>query len=80
MSGQQLGLDAVAKCMNITMTVGGQDCHPNVLKNEVTCRLPRKLRLPSAGALVEVGTPQVWRPTLISPILFLLSLCSPRFV
>uniref|UniRef100_A0A663EUG1 receptor protein-tyrosine kinase n=1 Tax=Aquila chrysaetos chrysaetos TaxID=223781 RepID=A0A663EUG1_AQUCH len=49
-SEQQLGLDAVATCMNITMTVGGRDCHPNVLKNEVTCRLPRELRLPPAGA------------------------------
>ncbi|NXL61493.1 RON protein, partial [Chordeiles acutipennis] len=50
----QLGLDAVAACMNITMTVGGRNCHPNVLKNEVTCRLPRELRLPSAGAPVEI--------------------------
>ncbi|KAM9272168.1 LOW QUALITY PROTEIN: macrophage-stimulating protein receptor [Cariama cristata] len=49
----QLGLDAVAACMNITMT-GGQDCHPNVLKNEVTCRLPHKLQLPQAGAPVEI--------------------------
>uniref|UniRef100_A0A8B9GCQ9 receptor protein-tyrosine kinase n=1 Tax=Amazona collaria TaxID=241587 RepID=A0A8B9GCQ9_9PSIT len=47
---EQLGLDAVAACMNITMTVGGRDCHPSVLKNEVTCRLPRELRLPPAGA------------------------------
>ncbi|NWI96633.1 RON protein, partial [Pitta sordida] len=54
MSGQQFGLDAVATCMNITMTVGGQDCHPNVLKNEVTCRVPQKLQLPSAGAPVEI--------------------------
>lgn len=45
--------------MNITMTVGGRHCHPNVLKNEVTCRLPRELRLPQAGAPVEVGTPRV---------------------
>ncbi|XP_068057689.1 macrophage-stimulating protein receptor isoform X2 [Anomalospiza imberbis] len=51
---EQLGLDAVATCMNITMTVGGQDCHPNVLKNEVTCRLPPELRLPPAGAPVEI--------------------------
>lgn len=43
--------------MNITMTVGGRDCHPNVLKNEVTCRLPRQLRLPSNGAPLEVGSP-----------------------
>uniref|UniRef100_A0A8C3Y9G5 Macrophage stimulating 1 receptor n=1 Tax=Catharus ustulatus TaxID=91951 RepID=A0A8C3Y9G5_CATUS len=47
---KQWGLDAVATCMNITMTVGGRNCHPNVLKNEVTCRLPRELRLPEAGA------------------------------
>ncbi|NXC57067.1 RON protein, partial [Aleadryas rufinucha] len=50
----QVGLDAVAACMNITMTVGGRDCHPNVLKNEVTCRLPHELRLPPTGAPVEV--------------------------
>ncbi|NXS98068.1 RON protein, partial [Jacana jacana] len=50
----QLGLDAVATCMNITMTVGSRDCHPNVLKNEVTCRLPRDLRLPPDGAPVEI--------------------------
>ncbi|NXC05148.1 RON protein, partial [Orthonyx spaldingii] len=50
----QLGLDAVATCMNITMMVEGRDCHPNVLKNEVTCRLPRELRLPATGALVEI--------------------------
>ncbi|NXW69643.1 RON protein, partial [Hirundo rustica] len=51
---QQLGLDAVATCVNITMTVGGRNCHPNVLKNEVTCRLPRELRLPPDGAPVEI--------------------------
>uniref|UniRef100_A0A663MIF7 Sema domain-containing protein n=1 Tax=Athene cunicularia TaxID=194338 RepID=A0A663MIF7_ATHCN len=45
---QQLGLDTVASCMNVTMTVEGRDCHPNVLKNEVTCRLPRDLHLPPA--------------------------------
>ncbi|NXK49994.1 RON protein, partial [Chauna torquata] len=54
LSGQQLGLDAVAGCMNITMTVGGRDCHPNVLKNEVTCRVPRDLHLPPAGAPVQI--------------------------
>ncbi|KAM6413953.1 macrophage-stimulating protein receptor [Rhynochetos jubatus] len=50
----QLGLDAVATCMNITMTVGDRDCHPNVLKNEVTCRLPREMHLPPAGAPLEI--------------------------
>ncbi|NWU99178.1 RON protein, partial [Upupa epops] len=53
-SGQQLGLDTVATCMNITMTVGGRDCYPKVLKNEVTCRLPRELHLPAAGIPVEI--------------------------
>ncbi|XP_026713408.1 macrophage-stimulating protein receptor [Athene cunicularia] len=47
---QQLGLDTVASCMNVTMTVEGRDCHPNVLKNEVTCRLPRDLHLPPADS------------------------------
>ncbi|NXN94995.1 RON protein, partial [Rhinopomastus cyanomelas] len=50
----QLGLDAVASCMNITMMVEGHDCHPNVLKNEVTCRLPRGLNLPAAGVPVKI--------------------------
>ncbi|XP_032554922.1 macrophage-stimulating protein receptor [Chiroxiphia lanceolata] len=50
----QAGLNALATCMNITMTVGGRDCHPNVLNNEVTCRLPRELHLPAAGAPVEI--------------------------
>lgn len=65
LSGQQLGLDAVAGCMNITMTVGGRDCHPNVLKNKVMCHVPHNLRLPPAGALVKVGTPQY--PPLLVP-------------
>ncbi|KAM8799888.1 macrophage-stimulating protein receptor [Eudromia elegans] len=50
----QFGLDALATCMNITMTVAGRDCHPSVLKNEVTCRLPRELRLPPHGAPVQI--------------------------
>ncbi|XP_051483836.1 macrophage-stimulating protein receptor [Apus apus] len=50
----QLGLDAVATCVNITMTVGERDCHPNVLKNEVTCRLPRELHLSPSGAPVKI--------------------------
>ncbi|XP_029814217.1 macrophage-stimulating protein receptor [Manacus vitellinus] len=52
----QAGLNALATCMNITMTVGGRDCHPNVLNNEVTCRLPRELHLPPAGAPVELNS------------------------
>ncbi|XP_061864498.1 macrophage-stimulating protein receptor isoform X2 [Colius striatus] len=49
-----VGLDAMAACMNITMMVGGRDCHPTVLKTEVTCRLPRDLRLAPAGTPVEI--------------------------
>lgn len=64
--------------MNITMTVGGRDCHPNVLQNEVTCRLPRELHLPPAGATVEVGIPWVGdTPTLVPPTRCPLSPCSP---
>lgn len=79
-SGQQLGLDTVAACMNITMTVGGRHCHPNVLKNEVTCRLPRDLRLRPAGAPVEVGTPWVGTHLPVFPTPSPLSSCSPRSV
>lgn len=63
--------------MNITMTVGGRDCHPNVLKNEVTCRVPRDVDLSPAGAPVQVGTP---RGTPTPLFLALLIPCSPRSV
>ncbi|NXI93376.1 RON protein, partial [Psophia crepitans] len=42
----QLGLDAVATCMNITMMVGGRDCHPNVLKNEAPLWVSHPPRVP----------------------------------
>uniref|UniRef100_A0A8C8S174 receptor protein-tyrosine kinase n=1 Tax=Pelusios castaneus TaxID=367368 RepID=A0A8C8S174_9SAUR len=50
----QIGLDALVGCMNITMTVAGQDCHPTVLKNEVSCWIPRNLSLPRDGAPVQI--------------------------
>uniref|UniRef100_A0A452GQS8 Hepatocyte growth factor receptor n=1 Tax=Gopherus agassizii TaxID=38772 RepID=A0A452GQS8_9SAUR len=50
----QIGLDALVGCMSITMTVAGQDCHPSVLKNEVTCRIPRNLSLPLDGVPVQI--------------------------
>ncbi|CAI5767020.1 macrophage-stimulating protein receptor [Podarcis lilfordi] len=40
------GLDALAGCMAISMTVAGKECHPTVLKNEVTCRIPGDLNSP----------------------------------
>ncbi|XP_074862160.1 macrophage-stimulating protein receptor [Carettochelys insculpta] len=48
------GLDTLAGCMRITVAVAGQDCRPSVLKSEVTCRIPRDLRLPPDGSPVQV--------------------------
>ncbi|XP_069500245.1 macrophage-stimulating protein receptor isoform X2 [Ambystoma mexicanum] len=47
-------LDYVDSCMNITMTVSGRHCLPTVLKNEITCRVPKGLTIPKEGAVVEV--------------------------
>ncbi|XP_029455515.1 macrophage-stimulating protein receptor isoform X2 [Rhinatrema bivittatum] len=49
-----LYLDLVAGCMNISMTVAGLDCHATVLKNEVTCRIPKELAISTAGEPVEI--------------------------
>ncbi|KAF7249737.1 Macrophage-stimulating protein receptor [Varanus komodoensis] len=35
------GLDALAECMDISVTIGGINCHPHVLKNVVTCHIPK---------------------------------------
>ncbi|XP_053159127.1 macrophage-stimulating protein receptor [Hemicordylus capensis] len=48
------GLDALAGCMKISMTVAGRDCHPNVLKNEVTCRIPKDLNIPPQGLPAQI--------------------------
>uniref|UniRef100_A0A8C3RMX1 Macrophage stimulating 1 receptor n=2 Tax=Chelydra serpentina TaxID=8475 RepID=A0A8C3RMX1_CHESE len=50
----QFGLDVLVGCMSITVMVAGQDCHPSVLKNEVTCRIPKNLSLPLDGAPVQI--------------------------
>ncbi|KAL7985947.1 hypothetical protein Chor_011113 [Crotalus horridus] len=34
------GLDALADCMNISMSVAGTDCYLNILKDQVTCQIP----------------------------------------
>ncbi|KAJ1109243.1 hypothetical protein NDU88_006606 [Pleurodeles waltl] len=47
-------LDRLDGCMNITMTVDGKDCKPTVLKNEITCRIPKDVEIPKAGGIVEV--------------------------
>ena len=40
--------------MTITMTVGGVDCDAKVLDNEITCRIPKNLTVPSEGLPVKV--------------------------
>lgn len=51
---QHVGLDTLEGCMPIHMTVGGKDCHPSVLKNEVTCRIPEGLDFSPDGFLAQV--------------------------
>ncbi|XP_031423733.1 macrophage-stimulating protein receptor [Clupea harengus] len=47
-------LNQVNSCMTITMTVGGVDCGAKVLDNEITCRIPKNLTIPSEGLPVKV--------------------------
>ncbi|XP_047439915.1 macrophage-stimulating protein receptor-like [Mugil cephalus] len=47
-------LNAVQACMKIEMTIGGVDCHAKVLLNELTCRIPKGLDIPSNGLPVNV--------------------------
>ncbi|KAM4651359.1 macrophage-stimulating protein receptor [Discoglossus pictus] len=47
-------LDLLKSCLNVSMTVGGKECYPKVLKNEVTCRIPKGTVIPSEGAEVKV--------------------------
>ncbi|KAL2091214.1 hypothetical protein ACEWY4_013477 [Coilia grayii] len=47
-------LNHVNSCMSITMTVGGVDCGAKVLDNEITCRIPKNLTIPSEGLPVKV--------------------------
>lgn len=36
------------------MTINGVDCKATVLDNEITCRIPKNLTIPSQGAPVKV--------------------------
>ncbi|CAL8337301.1 unnamed protein product [Lota lota] len=47
-------LNAVGLCMKITMTIGGVDCNVRVLTNELTCRIPKGLVIPTEGLPVQV--------------------------
>ncbi|XP_054473858.1 macrophage-stimulating protein receptor-like isoform X2 [Anoplopoma fimbria] len=48
-------LNTVSSCMKITMTIGGANCKAKVLLNELTCRIPKGLVIPSEGLPVEVS-------------------------
>uniref|UniRef100_A0A4W5PNI1 Macrophage-stimulating protein receptor n=1 Tax=Hucho hucho TaxID=62062 RepID=A0A4W5PNI1_9TELE len=48
-------LSMVSPCMEITMTIGGVDCGVQVLDNELTCRIPKSLIIPSEGSPVRVS-------------------------
>ncbi|KAK7155634.1 hypothetical protein R3I93_010318 [Phoxinus phoxinus] len=47
-------LTLVSGCMEIIMTINGVDCKATVLDNEITCRIPKNLTIPSQGAPVKV--------------------------
>eukprot|EP00062_Callorhinchus_milii_P006081 gi/632946810/ref/XP_007888742.1/ PREDICTED: macrophage-stimulating protein receptor [Callorhinchus milii] len=42
------------KCLNVTLTVGDVDCNAKILDNEVTCRIPPGLNIPSDGLIVKL--------------------------
>uniref|UniRef100_A0A665TEY2 receptor protein-tyrosine kinase n=1 Tax=Echeneis naucrates TaxID=173247 RepID=A0A665TEY2_ECHNA len=48
-------LNTVSTCMKITMTIGGVHCNVQVLLNELTCRIPKGLVIPSEGLPVRVA-------------------------
>uniref|UniRef100_A0A3P8SVI1 Macrophage-stimulating protein receptor n=1 Tax=Amphiprion percula TaxID=161767 RepID=A0A3P8SVI1_AMPPE len=48
-------LNTVSSCMKITMTIGGVPCNAQVLLNELTCRIPKGLVIPSEGLPVKVS-------------------------
>ncbi|CAJ1050607.1 macrophage-stimulating protein receptor-like [Xyrichtys novacula] len=48
-------LNTVSTCMKIIMTIGGVNCNAQVLLNELTCRVPKGLVIPSEGLPVKVS-------------------------
>lgn len=61
---QHQKLNLVSSCMSITMTVGDVDCGAKVLDNEITCRIPNNLTIPSEGLPVKV---RLWKVYLNDP-------------
>lgn len=41
--------------MTIVMTMAGVNCDAKVLDNEITCRIPKNMSIPSEGLPVKVG-------------------------
>ncbi|XP_028302476.1 macrophage-stimulating protein receptor-like [Gouania willdenowi] len=48
-------LKTVEACMNVKMTIGGVNCNAKILLNELTCRIPKDLVVPSEGLPVKVS-------------------------
>lgn len=51
---QHRKLNIVSGCMETVMTIGGVDCNAQVLLNELTCRIPKGVVIPSTGLPVRV--------------------------
>ncbi|KAG8436181.1 hypothetical protein GDO86_007329 [Hymenochirus boettgeri] len=49
-----INLDQVVLCLKVSMTIGDIECNPTVLKNEITCRIPKGVVIPSKGSIVQV--------------------------
>ncbi|XP_038152026.1 macrophage-stimulating protein receptor isoform X1 [Cyprinodon tularosa] len=48
-------LNLVSSCMTIIMTVADVDCDAKVLDNEITCRIPKNITIPSEGLPVKIS-------------------------
>ncbi|XP_072506797.1 macrophage-stimulating protein receptor isoform X2 [Notamacropus eugenii] len=48
------GLSAVASCMDVNITVGGQSCQANLKNNPVICYIPPNLPIPHRGVPLQV--------------------------
>uniref|UniRef100_A0A3B4B939 Sema domain-containing protein n=1 Tax=Periophthalmus magnuspinnatus TaxID=409849 RepID=A0A3B4B939_9GOBI len=55
LTGMHQKLNLVSSCMTIIMTVAGVDCDAKVLDNEITCRIPKNMTIPSEGLPVKVS-------------------------
>lgn len=56
LSPQYIGLGAVADCVDVNVTVGGQSCQHEIRGDVVICPLPPTLPLGKDGAPLQVGS------------------------